>query len=161
MYQPANLLTQQGDARGVLNPFQTPPLCVLRLLSSVQINLRNLSLFTQKEGGFTQKSLKFYFLPFPCCTFELLQCLNTKFHGETLSQDSGWNHKSNRKKKNIVFKIPSRLRIVHSIQTCSQYYISYKIVLIFSEILRTCCPLQGSRFTLVIVAQEHICICPG
>lgn len=79
MYQPANLLTQQGDARGVLKPSPTPPLRDLRLLSAAPNKSERL-VSIHGEGGRVHGELfdlcKVYFLPFPCCTFEV-KCLKT------------------------------------------------------------------------------------
>lgn len=55
MYQPANLLTQQGDARGVPETSFTPPLCDLYLQpigpNAFKVS-RSWSLFTEKSGRF-------------------------------------------------------------------------------------------------------------
>lgn len=74
MYQPANLLTQQGDARGFLKPSLIPPPCDLCLLSSVQINLERLDSIHGESGRVHVEVVgfcKFYFLPvvayLKCC----------------------------------------------------------------------------------------------
>ncbi len=67
MNQPADFLTQQGDARGALKPSLTPPLCDLCLLSSVQKlwEVWVYSLWTQGPHGslgFSQVLSSFFML---------------------------------------------------------------------------------------------------